>query len=288
MLPGPTEIPNFRIFHLETPSPYTEFGIKGMGEGGAIAPPAVIFNAVNDALQASRRGGLADAADAAQGAGGHREGQSGTTEASGGVAMKAAQFDYVAPRDTTAAVAALADGAGEAKLVGGGQSLGPMLNLRLARPKLLVDVSAHRRAAPRRGSRRHGLDRRGRDPRRDRGRHRRAVRRTACCDRSRRTSPTARCAIAAPSAAALRMPIRPPTGRSPSPRSTACCISADRRAGARCAPTPTWSRAYTTELAEDEMIEACRGAEALRGRPLGLLQVLSQDRRVPRRFGRGA
>ena len=39
-----------RIFHMHTPSPYTEFGIKGMGEGGAIAPPAVIFNAVNDAL----------------------------------------------------------------------------------------------------------------------------------------------------------------------------------------------------------------------------------------------
>src|SRR5262249_47247734 len=32
-------------------SPYTEFGIKGMGEGGAIAPPAVNFNAVNDALR---------------------------------------------------------------------------------------------------------------------------------------------------------------------------------------------------------------------------------------------
>jgi carbon-monoxide dehydrogenase large subunit len=40
-----------RIFHLETPSPYTEFGVKGMGEGGAIAPPAVVFNAVNDALK---------------------------------------------------------------------------------------------------------------------------------------------------------------------------------------------------------------------------------------------
>jgi carbon-monoxide dehydrogenase large subunit len=50
-LPGPTEIPNFRIYHLESPSPYTEFGIKGMGEGGAIAPPAVIFNGVNDALK---------------------------------------------------------------------------------------------------------------------------------------------------------------------------------------------------------------------------------------------
>ncbi len=50
LIPGATEIPAVRIFHLETPSPYTEFGIKGMGEGGAIAPPAVIFNAVNNAL----------------------------------------------------------------------------------------------------------------------------------------------------------------------------------------------------------------------------------------------
>src|SRR5262245_8641625 len=51
LLPGPTEVPAMRIFHMETPSPSTAFGIKGMGEGGAIAPPAVIFNAVNDALQ---------------------------------------------------------------------------------------------------------------------------------------------------------------------------------------------------------------------------------------------
>ena len=51
ILPGATEIPALRIFHMETPSPYTAYGIKGMGEGGAIAPPAAIFNAVNDALK---------------------------------------------------------------------------------------------------------------------------------------------------------------------------------------------------------------------------------------------
>ncbi len=51
LLPGPTEIPAMRIYHLETPSPYTAYGIKGMGEGGAIAPPAAIFNAVNDAIR---------------------------------------------------------------------------------------------------------------------------------------------------------------------------------------------------------------------------------------------
>jgi aerobic carbon-monoxide dehydrogenase large subunit len=51
ILPGATEVPRIRIEHFETPSPNTEFGAKGMGEGGAIAPPAVIFNAVNDALR---------------------------------------------------------------------------------------------------------------------------------------------------------------------------------------------------------------------------------------------
>ncbi|HSV84449.1 MAG TPA: xanthine dehydrogenase family protein molybdopterin-binding subunit [Ramlibacter sp.] len=51
IMPGATEVPRIRIEHFETPSPHTEFGAKGMGEGGAIAPPAVIFNAVNDALR---------------------------------------------------------------------------------------------------------------------------------------------------------------------------------------------------------------------------------------------
>jgi carbon-monoxide dehydrogenase large subunit len=51
LLPGATEVPMLRIDHMETPSPYTEFGQKGIGEGGAIGPPAAIANAVNDALR---------------------------------------------------------------------------------------------------------------------------------------------------------------------------------------------------------------------------------------------
>jgi carbon-monoxide dehydrogenase large subunit len=50
LLPGACEVPDVRIVHMETPSPYTRFGQKGLGEGGAIAPPAAITNAVNDAL----------------------------------------------------------------------------------------------------------------------------------------------------------------------------------------------------------------------------------------------
>jgi carbon-monoxide dehydrogenase large subunit len=50
LLPGSAEMPNVRVLHMETPSPYTEFGQKGVGEGGAIGPAAAIANAVNDAL----------------------------------------------------------------------------------------------------------------------------------------------------------------------------------------------------------------------------------------------
>ncbi|MFG1226296.1 xanthine dehydrogenase family protein molybdopterin-binding subunit [Xanthobacter wiegelii] len=51
LLPGAPEVPMPFIGHMETPSPYTKFGVKGIGEGGAIAPPAAIANAINDALR---------------------------------------------------------------------------------------------------------------------------------------------------------------------------------------------------------------------------------------------
>jgi len=50
ILPGPAELPDFRLGHSETPTPYTRHGIKGVGEGAAIAPAGAIVNAINDAL----------------------------------------------------------------------------------------------------------------------------------------------------------------------------------------------------------------------------------------------
>ena len=50
LLPGAPEVPDIKISHMVTPSPHTEYGMKGMGEGGAIAPPAAIANAIRDAL----------------------------------------------------------------------------------------------------------------------------------------------------------------------------------------------------------------------------------------------
>jgi carbon-monoxide dehydrogenase large subunit len=52
LIPGAADVPDIRVLHMETPSPHTEFGIKGIGEGGAVGPPAAIVCAVNDALRA--------------------------------------------------------------------------------------------------------------------------------------------------------------------------------------------------------------------------------------------
>jgi aerobic carbon-monoxide dehydrogenase medium subunit len=53
----------------------------------------------------------------------------------------AAAFDYVTAGSYDEAVRLLAEGGDEAKILAGGQSLMPMLNLRLARPALLIDIN---------------------------------------------------------------------------------------------------------------------------------------------------
>ena len=55
--------------------------------------------------------------------------------------MKAAAFAYERPSDLNAALALMAKAGGTTKIIAGGQSLGPMLNLRLVEPDLIVDIS---------------------------------------------------------------------------------------------------------------------------------------------------
>ena len=50
LVPTSTEVPNIEFGHIETLTPLTVGGVKGMGEGGAIAPPGAIANALADAL----------------------------------------------------------------------------------------------------------------------------------------------------------------------------------------------------------------------------------------------
>ena len=51
MLPTACDLPPLELIHQHSPSPLNPFGVKGVGEGGPIAPPAVIANAVGDALR---------------------------------------------------------------------------------------------------------------------------------------------------------------------------------------------------------------------------------------------
>ncbi|MGP0092799.1 MAG: FAD binding domain-containing protein [Xanthobacteraceae bacterium] len=56
--------------------------------------------------------------------------------------MKPAAFEYERPGDLDLAVKALVRSGGEARLLAGGQTLGPMLNMRLAMPARLIDLGS--------------------------------------------------------------------------------------------------------------------------------------------------
>lgn len=51
LLPSTCEVPEPDIIHIETPSPYTPLGAKGLGEGNCMSTPVAIANAACDALK---------------------------------------------------------------------------------------------------------------------------------------------------------------------------------------------------------------------------------------------
>jgi carbon-monoxide dehydrogenase large subunit len=51
LLPSIKNVPDIEMEHTETPSPFTETGAKGVGEGGMIDAPASLLSAINDALE---------------------------------------------------------------------------------------------------------------------------------------------------------------------------------------------------------------------------------------------
>ncbi|MGH6799017.1 MAG: SRPBCC domain-containing protein, partial [Roseiarcus sp.] len=50
LLPTANEVPPLDILHIETPSPFTPLGAKGIGEGNCMSTPVCLANAVADAL----------------------------------------------------------------------------------------------------------------------------------------------------------------------------------------------------------------------------------------------
>jgi carbon-monoxide dehydrogenase large subunit len=51
LLPSSTDVPNIEVYHHETPSPFTAYGVKGGGEGGRMVAPPAVTRAVEDALK---------------------------------------------------------------------------------------------------------------------------------------------------------------------------------------------------------------------------------------------
>jgi CO/xanthine dehydrogenase Mo-binding subunit len=51
LVPRATDIPHMRVGHFETPSPFTEYGIKGGGEGGRMVVPSALSAAIDDVLK---------------------------------------------------------------------------------------------------------------------------------------------------------------------------------------------------------------------------------------------
>ena len=50
LMPVTSMVPDVRLDEIVCPSPTNQLGVKGLGEGGAVGPPAAVANAVEDAL----------------------------------------------------------------------------------------------------------------------------------------------------------------------------------------------------------------------------------------------
>ena len=109
---------------VETPSPRTRWAPRASARAARSARRAAIANAVADAL-----GGC------------HVDPPFTAEKLWEALPVKPPPFEYVAPRSLDEALALLAEHGDEAKVLAGGQSLVPLLNFRLARPALLVDLN---------------------------------------------------------------------------------------------------------------------------------------------------
>ena len=150
LLPTSADTISFEIDHTTSPSTSNTLGTKGVGEAGTIASTPAVVNAVVDAV---RQFGINDIQmpctpervwTALQGAGSGAatvEDAMPHFEAEGGPAVIPAPFEYVAPTSVEEALQALSEHGDEAKIMAGGQSLLPVLRMRLNAPEWVIDLS---------------------------------------------------------------------------------------------------------------------------------------------------
>ena len=128
--PTATELPRVVSAHLESPSPLTPLGAKGLGEGNTMSAPG------RDRERRRRRARR------------RRDRAAGDAAAHLGAAVKPPPLRLERPRSLAEALALLAEHGDDAKVLAGGQSLVPLLNFRLAAPAVLVDLNQRARARP--------------------------------------------------------------------------------------------------------------------------------------------
>ena len=162
LLPGPTEVPAPRLDHMETPR--SVHGVRSQGHRRRRRDrPARGDRQRRERCFAAVGRGTAPFADhAATDPGGHCAG--GPEHA-----VKPVRFDYERPNDLATALTLGGREDTVVKFLAGGQSLGPMLNLRLVQPDLLVDITRDCRAQADRGNRGLNHDRKLHYPCRYRG-----------------------------------------------------------------------------------------------------------------------
>ena len=165
-LPTSADTISFITDHTTSPSTYTTLGTKGVGEAGAIASTPAVVNAIVDAvrqfgvddvvmpctpervwkaiqagqrrvLRGRARGRAALRRGRAQP--GPRRRQSQLDDRRERPVIPT-QFDYLAPSSVEEAVSALAEHGDEAKVLAGGQSLLPILRMRLNAPGVVIDL----------------------------------------------------------------------------------------------------------------------------------------------------
>ena len=150
LLPTTVDTISFDIDHTTSPSTTNTLGTKGVGETGTIASTPAVVNAVVDAV---RHLGVTDIVmpmtpervwTAIQGDPGGADTVEDAQAALRGRRRRPvipAQFDYVAPTSVEEALAALAEHGDDAKLMAGGQSLLPVMRMRLNAPEWVIDLS---------------------------------------------------------------------------------------------------------------------------------------------------
>ena len=173
-LPTAADTISFVTDHTTSPSTSNTLGTKGVGEAGTIASTPAVVNAIVDAVRHLGVNDVADAVHARAGVEGHpgrgsrrrhdqrgaaalrgrlpQPGPLGGRDGRSGTVIPTA-FDYQAPTTVDEALAALAAGGDDVKVIGGGQSLLPILRMRLNAPEPPRRPRTHRGAArhPRRG-----------------------------------------------------------------------------------------------------------------------------------------